>query len=112
MEVSQIPHSFHLLFTVFTNSCKEQTRSRTKETSRWASDIANIVLKYNMHLAENAALQMAALSKENATLIPWPAKLGASKKGFKLQVAMELKDNNELYATLHVSLFMFPYTFV
>jgi len=65
-----------------------------------------------MHLVENAALQMAALSKENATLIPQPAKLEASKKGFKLQVAMELEDNNELYATLCVSLFMFPYTFV
>ena len=65
-----------------------------------------------MHLAENAMLWMAALSKENATLIPWPAKLGAFRKGFKLQVVMELEDNSKLYATLHVSLFMFPYTFV
>ena len=112
MEVSQIPYSFHLLFTVFTNSCKEQTWSRTKETSRSASDIVNIVLKYDVDLVENTALWMAALSKEKAILIPQPAKLGSSKKGVKLQAVMELEDNDKLYATLHMSLLMFPYAFV
>jgi hypothetical protein len=44
---------------------------------------------------------MAASTKENNDLIPQPVK-GASRKGFKLQVAMALEDDDELYATLRV----------
>jgi hypothetical protein len=51
---------------------------------------------------------MAASMKENNNLIPRPVK-GASRKGFKLQVAMALEDDDELYATLRVRpIYIYP----
>ena len=58
-------------------------------------------VNYDARLAENDALRMAASAKEKNHLIPRPVK-GASRKGFKLQVAMGLEDDDELYATLRV----------
>jgi hypothetical protein len=66
------------------------------------------VVNYDVCLAENNALQMVASTKENNDLIPQPVK-GASRKGFKLQVAMALKDDDKLYATLHVHpIYIYP----
>lgn len=66
------------------------------------------LVNYDACLAENDALRMAASAKENNDLIPRPVK-GASRKGFKLQVAMALEDDDELYATLRVRpIYIYP----
>ena len=65
-------------------------------------------VNYDARLAENDALRLAASAKENNHLIPRPVK-GASRKGFKLQVAMALKDDDKLYATLCVHpIYIYP----
>ena len=56
-------------------------------------------------LAKNKVLRTTAAAKENVAprgLIPRPVK-GAASKGFKLQAAMGLEDDDELYMALRVS---------
>jgi hypothetical protein len=66
------------------------------------------VVNYDVCLAENNALRMVASMKEDNDLIPRPVK-EASRKGFKLQVAIALEDDDELYATLHVRpIYIYP----
>jgi hypothetical protein len=82
-------------------AAKNNLEAELKKLQGEAQSASEFLVNYDVHLAENKALRMAASAKENNDLIPRPAK-GASKKGFKLQVAMGLEDNDELYGALRV----------